>query len=74
MKLLAYLQKHKITQRKFAKDINMKPQAFNDRIHGKRNWKPAEALLVEAKTKGEVDRYDLMGQSALVLWPVSNRD
>ncbi len=69
MQLVSYLRKNKISQRKFAQEINLSPQLLNNKIKGKNKWLPTQAMLVEAKTDGAVDRYDLMGSQALIFWP-----
>lgn len=74
MQLLTYLKKNKISQREFCQEINLSPQSLNNKIKGKTKWLPTQALLVQEKTKGTVDVYDLMGAEAFIYWPINNKN
>ena len=60
MKLIKYMKKFKIRQKKLAEALKLTQGAVSHKMIGKRQWTPKQALEIEKYTKGLVSRMDVL--------------
>ena len=59
MDIRAYLEKHELSQDKFAKQIGVTQGLVWQWIEGRQRITAERAIEIEAKTAGEIQRHDL---------------
>ena len=59
MDIVAYLEKHGLSQEQFAGKIGVTQGAVWQWVNGMTRVSPARAKEIEEKTKGEIKRHDL---------------